>query len=218
MSVEKVSRRNRGLVRDGGSNVYYGTNESVSLGFVHFRDQGKVIMSSQEQVSAAIVGASGYGGIQLARLLIEHPLVNVTYLGGHSSAGRKFSDIYPHLAHAMSWEVEPIDLEAIAKAADVVFLALPNGLAKDMAPVLLQKGCQVLDLSADYRFQDLEVYQTWYQQEHTDHAVAEKAVYWVAGIISRSHCPIGSNRMSGLLSDSKFIGDCPAPKTGLNPT
>ena len=134
-------------------------------------------MTSPELISAAIVGASGYGGVQLVRLLLDHPNIQVNYLGGHSSAGQRFSDIYPHLGHVVDLDVDPIDVDDIANRAQVVFLALPNGLAKDIAPALLDKGCQVLDLSADYRFENLETYQTWYGNERDDHAIADLAVY-----------------------------------------
>jgi N-acetyl-gamma-glutamyl-phosphate reductase len=130
-----------------------------------------------ERVSVGIIGASGYGGIQLVRLLLEHPQVELTYLGGHSSAGKPYSQIYPHLTNIVNLTIEPIDLEAIAARCQVVFLGLPNGLACDMAPVLTAKGCKVLDLSADYRFKDLVTYSMWYSKERTDNVVAAKAVY-----------------------------------------
>jgi N-acetyl-gamma-glutamyl-phosphate reductase len=130
-----------------------------------------------ERVSVGIIGASGYGGIQLVRLLLEHPQVELTYLGGHSSAGKPYSQIYPHLTNIVNLTIEPIDLEAIAARCQVVFLGLPNGLACDMAPVLTAKGCKVLDLSADYRFKDLVTYSAWYGKERTDKVVAAKAVY-----------------------------------------
>ncbi|HEY9880843.1 MAG TPA: N-acetyl-gamma-glutamyl-phosphate reductase, partial [Leptolyngbyaceae cyanobacterium] len=107
---------------------------------------------ASNKVSVGIIGASGYGGVQLVRLLSEHPAAEITYLGGDSSAGKRFSDLYPHLSAQTSLTIEAIDLEAIANRCQVVFLSLPNGLACEMAPVLLEKGCRVLDLSADYRF------------------------------------------------------------------
>ena len=131
----------------------------------------------QERVSVGIIGASGYGGIQLVRLLLEHPQVELTYLAGHSSAGKPYTDLYPHLTHTLNLTLEPIDLEAIAARCQVVFLGLPNGLACDMAPQLLAKGCKVLDLSADYRFQNLDTYTAWYQKERTDQNINAKAVY-----------------------------------------
>ncbi|MBC6418918.1 MAG: N-acetyl-gamma-glutamyl-phosphate reductase [Prochloron sp. SP5CPC1] len=121
--------------------------------------------------------ASGYGGVQLVRLLTEHPKVEIIYLGGDSSAGKKFSQLYPHLSHGVKLTIEAIDLEAITGRCEVVFLALPNGLACKMAPTLVEKGCKVLDLSADYRFQNLNTYTTWYGVERTDSVIASEAVY-----------------------------------------
>jgi N-acetyl-gamma-glutamyl-phosphate reductase len=130
-----------------------------------------------EKVSVGIVGASGYGGVQLVRLLTHHPAVEITYLGGDSSAGQPYTEIYPHLAGQVQLTVEPVDLEVIGDRCQVVFLSLPNGLACAMAPTLLEKGCRVLDLSADYRFENLDTYRDWYSLERQDHATAATAVY-----------------------------------------
>ena len=129
------------------------------------------------RVPVGIVGASGYGGVQLVRLLRDHPEVELVYLGGESSAGKSFSDLYPHLAHLVNLPIEPVDPEIIASRCQVVFLSLPNGLACQMAPTLIEKGCLVLDLSADYRFANLETYKTWYGLERSDQTVAATAVY-----------------------------------------
>jgi N-acetyl-gamma-glutamyl-phosphate reductase len=134
-------------------------------------------MGDSARVPVGIVGASGYGGVQLVRLLLDHPEVELVYLGGDSSAGKPFSDIYPHLATQTELTVEPIDLESIGDRCQAVFLSLPNGLACDMAPTLLKKGCKVLDLSADYRFEDLATYERWYGKTRSDREVAETAVY-----------------------------------------
>ena len=134
-------------------------------------------MGDMGRVSVGIVGASGYGGVQLVRLLMDHPGVEVVYLGGESSAGKSFADLYPHLAHRVNKPIEAVDPATIAKRCEVVFLSLPNGLAHQMAPQLVEKGCKVLDLSADYRFSDLETYITWYGGERSDRTVAATAVY-----------------------------------------
>jgi N-acetyl-gamma-glutamyl-phosphate reductase len=146
-------------------NLFGHTNEEV----------GK--MGEDGFITAAIVGASGYGGVQLVRLLQEHPQVKITYLGGDSSAGKSFAELYPHLGHVVDLDIEPVDADTIAAKAEVVFLSLPNGLAWQMAPKLLEKGCKVLDLSADYRFYDLATYQAWYGEHRTDESVAATAVY-----------------------------------------
>jgi len=134
-------------------------------------------MGQQDRVPVGIVGASGYGGVQLVRLLIDHPRIELVYLGGESSAGSPFADLYPHLAHRSSWTIEPVNLDVIAERCQVVFLSLPNGLATQLAPTLLEKGCKVLDLSADYRFSNLETYQNWYGGERQDQEIAATAVY-----------------------------------------
>jgi N-acetyl-gamma-glutamyl-phosphate reductase len=71
-------------------------------------------MGDLERLPVGIIGASGYGGVQLVRLLMDHPGVEVVYLGGDSSAGKPFSDLYPHLGHRVSLTIEPIDLDNIA--------------------------------------------------------------------------------------------------------
>ncbi|HEY9698244.1 MAG TPA: N-acetyl-gamma-glutamyl-phosphate reductase [Trichocoleus sp.] len=134
-------------------------------------------MGDSGRIPVGIVGASGYGGVQLVRLLQEHPKLELVYLGGESSAGKSFGELYPHLAHQTKLTIEPIDLEEIARRCQVVFLSLPNGLACDMAPILLAKGCKVLDLSADYRFDNLDTYEAWYGKQRTDRDIAETAVY-----------------------------------------
>lgn len=134
-------------------------------------------MGNEGRVSVGIVGASGYGGVQLVRLLMDHPKLELVYLGGESSAGKSFADIYPHFAHQLNLPIEPVEPEIIASRCEVVFLSLPNGFACEMAPLLVERGCKVLDLSADYRFSDLETYQTWYGKQRNDQSVAALAVY-----------------------------------------
>jgi N-acetyl-gamma-glutamyl-phosphate reductase len=134
-------------------------------------------MGDLERLPVGIIGASGYGGVQLVRLLMDHPGVEVVYLGGDSSAGKPFSELYPHLGHRVNLTIEPIDLDEIAKRCRAVFLSLPNGLAYQMAPTLVAKGCKVLDLSADYRFSNLETYKNWYGGDRHDQEIASTAIY-----------------------------------------
>ncbi len=134
----------------------------------------------ESPVRVGIVGASGYGGIQLVHLLSSHPRVQITYLGGDSSIGKPYTDLYPHLhglADRLPERVEAVEVATIAQRCDAVFLSLPNGLAHTLAPPLLAQGCKVLDLSADYRFSDLDTYTTWYGGDRTDGEINQKAVY-----------------------------------------
>ncbi|MBE9214719.1 N-acetyl-gamma-glutamyl-phosphate reductase [Plectonema cf. radiosum LEGE 06105] len=134
-------------------------------------------MGNFRRVPVGIIGASGYGGVQLVRLLLNHPELELVYLGGEASAGKSFGDIYPHLAHIINLPIEALKPEAIARRCEVVFFSLPNGLACEIAPKLLEYGCKILDLSADYRFRDLTTYTNWYGKKRQDIKTAGEAIY-----------------------------------------
>ena len=172
-------------------------------------------MASSEKVSVGIIGASGYGGVQLVRLLLEHPGVEITYLGGDSSAGKKFASLYPHLSDLVDLNIEAIDLDLIASRCQIVFMGLPNGLACQMTPTLLSKGCKVLDLSADYRFSNLDTYTAWYRKEREDRSIAATATYGLPELyrekIKQSHligCP-------GCYPTASLLALAPLLKQGL---
>ncbi len=172
-------------------------------------------MDDSKKIPVGIIGASGYGGVQLVRLLLEHPQLEIAYLGGDSSAGKSFGDLYPHLGHRANLKIEPIDLEIIGDRCEAVFLSLPNGLACKMAPRLLEKGCKVLDLSADYRFANLETYQSWYGVEREDVQVARDAVYGLPELYRdriRSAQLIGC---PGCYPTATLLGLSPLMKQGL---
>ena len=172
-------------------------------------------MGDTGRVSVGIVGASGYGGIQLVRLLLDHPNVDLVYLGGSSTVGQDFGEIYPHLAHRVALTVEAVDVEVIGDRCDVVFLSLPNGLAYKMTPRLLEKGCKVLDLSADYRFSDLATYSTWYRMERDDHAIASTAVYGLPELYRSRIQEAQLVGCPGCFPTASLLGIAPLLKQGL---
>lgn len=130
-----------------------------------------------QKIKVSIVGASGYSGEQLVSLLLNHPHVELTAVTSRQYAGRKLSDIFPALPadHPLCFS-EP-DIEQLAQISDVAFLALPHGVAADFATPLIQKGLQVIDLSADFRLRSAKVYQEFYHHNHPAPALLEKAVY-----------------------------------------
>jgi N-acetyl-gamma-glutamyl-phosphate reductase len=127
--------------------------------------------------TVAIIGASGYGGVQLVRLLMDHPNAEITYLGGNTSVGKPLADLYPHLGQTTKLRVEPVDISAISQRAKTVFLTLPTGLALGLVPELSQTDCRIIDLSADYRFRNLDLYEHWYGTARSDRALATRSVY-----------------------------------------
>ena len=141
----------------------------------------------------AVIGASGYGGLQTLRLLQQHPHFEVTFLGGERSSGKRWSELNPFLPLAGDPVVQSPDPDAIAAQADLVVLSLPNGLAARLVPPLLERGLKVVDLSADYRYRSLAQWQEVYAAEvqqlpRSDEALCQEAVYglveWHAGQIA----------------------------------
>ena len=130
----------------------------------------------------AVIGASGYGGLQTLRLLHQHPALDISFLGGERSSGKRWSELVPFLPLAGDPVVQTPDPDAIAAAADFAVLSLPNGLAAQLVPPLLQRGVRVVDLSADYRFSSLSRWQEVYASEarevpRSDDDLCAEAVY-----------------------------------------
>ena len=133
-------------------------------------------------IKAAILGATGYAGAELMRILSVHPDAEVVYPASHSYAGKKFSDIYPGMKGAMDMVLREDDISKAAEEADVVFLSLPAGLASHMVTEEILSKCVVIDLGADYRLHSKDVYETWYKTEHHSPSLLDKAVYGLAEI------------------------------------
>jgi len=130
-----------------------------------------------EHVTVAVVGASGYTGGELLRLLLGHPRVKITAVTSEKSAGSPVASLFPHLASLMPQFFEALQPEAIAERAQVVFLALPHTKSLEPAAACLAKGARVIDLSADYRLKSQTDYRTWYQTAHTHPNLLAEAVY-----------------------------------------
>lgn len=126
-------------------------------------------MSSRIRV--AIVGATGYTGAELTRLLLGHDHVEIAALVGQSKAGQPIELVLPSLAGIIRGEVEAFDAESIAHRADAAFCALPHGASAPIVKELRARGLIVLDLSADFRLKDLALHQTWYGTHHAPELV-----------------------------------------------
>jgi len=127
-------------------------------------------------LNVAIVGASGYTGLELIRILHCHPEVAVTCLTSEQSAGRKISDVFPTLRGRCDLTLENLEPVRVAEKADIIFTALPHKAAMEVVPTFLKLGKHVIDLSADYRLSDPQVYAEWYEP-HLNPANLKKAVY-----------------------------------------
>ncbi len=123
-----------------------------------------------------IVGGTGYTGVELMRLLAYHPEVDVVAMTSRGEAGRRVDDLYPSLrGHTELRFTAPG--ESDLSACDLVFFATPNGIAMQEAPALLEQGVRVIDLAADYRLKDLDVWSHWYGMQHASPEWVERSVY-----------------------------------------
>jgi N-acetyl-gamma-glutamyl-phosphate reductase len=133
---------------------------------------------STTQVRVAVLGASGFAGGELIRLLEDHPLADVTFLGARGSVGSTLAEVHPNLsALDLGTEVlrEPVTAD-VAEAADVAFCSLPHGASAELAPSLLEAGVKVIDLAGDFRL-PASAYPDWYGFEHPAAGWLGKAVY-----------------------------------------
>jgi N-acetyl-gamma-glutamyl-phosphate reductase len=135
-------------------------------------------MLGERPIRVAVLGASGYAGGELVRLLAAHPATAVTFLGANASVGATLGTVHPHLAPlAVAGEpLREMTPGAVAEAADVAFLALPHGASAALAPDLLEAGLHVIDLGGDFRL-PAEAYPEWYGFEHPAPDWLAKAVY-----------------------------------------
>lgn len=132
-------------------------------------------------IKAAIIGATGYAGAELVRILASHPDANVEIITSRQYLGSDFSDIYPALSGVVHLKCEEYKLDRIIDSADVVFMALPHHLPMGLVPDLLRAGKKVVDLSADFRFKDQSVYEAAYQP-HSAPELLEAAVYGLSEV------------------------------------
>ena len=128
------------------------------------------------QLNISVVGASGYSGAELLKILLRHHHARVNKLFANSSAGKRVDAVYPAFTKRIDASYEPYSLEA-ACTSDVVFIALPSGEAMNIVPDLLARGKRVIDFGGDFRLRDAAIYQKFYRHEHKSTNLLSEAVY-----------------------------------------
>ncbi len=132
-------------------------------------------------IRVGVVGATGYAGAELVRILSGHPGVKLTILTSRKYKGERFDSIYPSMAGSVDLVCEEFNTGYICEKADLIFMALPHKLPMEFIPGLIRREKKVIDLSADFRFQDAAKYENYYQQ-HTAKKLLENAVYGLSEI------------------------------------
>ena len=128
------------------------------------------------KIRVAVIGANGYTGGEMVRLLAVHPSVDLTVLTSRQFAGKHITEAFPALRGILDMKLVEPDMGDVAKKCDVAFLAIPHTQAMPIVASLLKAGVRVVDYSADFRLKDPKAYEEWYKAPHTEPALLEKSV------------------------------------------
>ncbi|KXY08618.1 N-acetyl-gamma-glutamyl-phosphate reductase [Bacillus wiedmannii] len=186
-------------------------------------------------MKVAIIGATGYGGIELIRLLEQHPYFSIASLHSFSQVGECITNVYPHLRNILVHTLQEINAEEIEKEAEIVFLATPAGVSAELTPKLLAVGLKVIDLSGDFRMKDPFIYEQWYKRAAAKEEVLSEAVYGLsewkkseiqnANLIANPGCFATASLLailplvrSGMIEEDSIIIDAKSGVSGAGKT
>ena len=133
-------------------------------------------------IKAGIIGSTGYAGAELVRLLLGHPQAEIVWYGSRSYIDQKYSDIYRNMFQFVDMTCKDDNMEALAKEADVIFTATPQGLCASLVNDRILEQAKIIDLSADFRIKDVSVYEKWYGIKHAAPQYIAEAVYGLCEI------------------------------------
>ncbi|ROP36573.1 N-acetyl-gamma-glutamyl-phosphate reductase [Saccharothrix texasensis] len=138
---------------------------------------------TDQTIRVGVIGASGLAGGELIRLILGHPDLTLTYLGGSSSAGRRPSELHPGLRQDLGLVIEAVDVDAIARRCDVVLLSTPAPVSAELAEQLVDRVQAVVDLSGAFRIRSAELHDKWYPKVKRSPELVDRAVYGVPELI-----------------------------------
>lgn len=167
------------------------------------------------KIRVGVIGATGYTGEELVRILTRHPHARVTYVSGKEDRNEKIQDIFPYLKGTLDLKCDALSMEEAIKKTDIVFLALPHTQSMESAPAFLKAGKKVIDVSADYRLEDVKTYEKFYKVPHTDPANLKRAVY---GLPELNRMKIKSAKLvanPGCYPTGSILGLAPGLKSGV---
>ncbi|MCK0472665.1 N-acetyl-gamma-glutamyl-phosphate reductase [Halalkalibacter sp. APA_J-10(15)] len=162
-----------------------------------------------------IIGATGYGGAELLRLLNHHPHVTDVVLYSSSKEGMNIHETYPHLASVYEKSLKSLTIESLNEEVDAVFLATPPGVSAEWSKAILESNCQVIDLSGDLRLNSRKTYSEWYKREAASEDLLEEAVY---GLTEWNREQISKAKLianPGCYPTATLLGLAPLVKEGL---
>ncbi len=166
-------------------------------------------------MEVAVLGATGYAGCELVRLLCRHPGVEIKFISSESHAGLSLDLVHPQFYDVFGLELQPLRLSAIPESVELVFCALPHGRSAGLVPGLLAAGKRVIDLSADFRLRDPALYETWYSRTHPASALLDEAIYGLPEINREAITGAGLIANPGCYPTSALLALAPLAGRGL---
>ena len=149
--------------------------------------------ASAKRIKVGIVGGTGYTGVELLRILSQHPNVELTAITSRQEDGMPVSNMFPNLRGHVKLAFSAPD-KAPLTGCDVVFFATPHGVAMAQAPELLAAGVKLIDLAADFRLQDVNAFEKWYKIPHTCPEILKESVY---GVVELNRASVAKARVVG---------------------
>jgi N-acetyl-gamma-glutamyl-phosphate reductase len=169
---------------------------------------------TNDRVKVAVLGGSGYTAVELLKILLRHPHAEIAAVT--SRQDEHIADLHPSLFGRLDLRCEPFDAEKLkAKGVQVAFGCLPHGTSMESIPPLLDRGIRVIDLSADYRLRDANVYQEWYKETHHDPANLAKAVYGLPEVYGKKIAGARLIANPGCYPQTAILGLAPLVAKGL---
>ncbi|TXK80937.1 N-acetyl-gamma-glutamyl-phosphate reductase [Paenibacillus sp. N3.4] len=165
-------------------------------------------------IRAAIIGATGYGGAELIRLLQAHPLVQITSVISTSNAGAPLAEHFPHLQEIVLDVLDVLDVNLIAGKADVVFLATPAGVSAELSPKLLEAGLKVIDISGDLRLKSSADYEKWYKKAPAREEDLARSIYGLSEVFGDEVKGADLIANPGCYPTATLLGLIPAVEAG----
>ncbi|MDD5748448.1 MAG: N-acetyl-gamma-glutamyl-phosphate reductase [Actinomycetota bacterium] len=162
-----------------------------------------------------VIGASGYTGLELMRIIFSHQKLEVSMLTARKYVTERVSKLYPSLTGFFDFDFKEYKSELIAESCDAVFLALPHGESMKVAKELLDYGIKIVDLSADFRFHDANEYEKFYGMKHVCPEIAESAVYGLTEIMRREIESASIIANPGCYPTASLVGLYPLAKNDL---
>jgi len=165
-------------------------------------------------LKVAIIGATGYSGVELIRLLLKHPHVQIQSIISGSQSGIELTEIYPHLKGILQETLTDLDVERISNEVDLVFFATPSGVSRDSLPQFMERGVKCIDISGDFRL-PAEEYEKWYKHEPADSKYLAQAVYGLSEIYPEKIKNASYIANPGCYPTATLLGLIPALEKGL---